>query len=196
MERILKKLSVIIPVYNAEKTLKRCMESVLKQKDEDLEIVLINDGSTDASDKIIQEYKEKNPKIISYYKKKNTGVADTRNYGIKKARGEFIGFSDADDMLAPNAMELYYNKITEGDYDMVISQYYRVVDGKDYLSTDNDLSEPLRKETDYLSSRRYQLPSQRHLSQSAGDVARTKPVRWFDRSFIGAEKLAQKQQDI
>ena len=99
MARILKKLSVIIPVYNAEKTLKKCMESVLKQKDEDLEIVLINDGSTDASDKIIQEYKEKNPKTISYYKKKNTGVADTRNYGIKKAKGTYILFLDADDYL-------------------------------------------------------------------------------------------------
>ena len=99
MARILKKLSVIIPVYNAEKTLKKCMESVLKQKDEDLEIVLINDGSTDASDKMIQEYKEKNPKTISYYKKKNTGVADTRNYGIKKAKGAYILFLDADDYL-------------------------------------------------------------------------------------------------
>ncbi len=99
MARILKKLSVIIPVYNAEKTLKKCVESVLKQKDEDLEIVLINDGSTDASDKIIQEYKEKNPKIISYYKKKNTGVADTRNYGIKKAKGKYILFLDGDDYL-------------------------------------------------------------------------------------------------
>lgn len=95
----MKKLSIIIPVYNAEKTLKKCMESVLKQKDEDLEIVLINDGSIDASDKIIQEYKEKNPKTISYYKKKNAGVADTRNYGIKKAKGKYILFLDADDYL-------------------------------------------------------------------------------------------------
>lgn len=95
----MKKLSVIIPVYNAEKTLKECMESVLKQKDEDLEIVLINDGSTDKTDKIIQEYKEKNSKTISYYKKKNTGVADTRNYGIKKAKGKYILFLDADDYL-------------------------------------------------------------------------------------------------
>ncbi len=95
----MKKLSVIIPVYNAEKTLKECIESVLKQKDEDLEIVLINDGSTDTSDKIIQEYKEKNPKTIAYYKKKNTGVADTRNYGIKKAKGRYILFLDADDYL-------------------------------------------------------------------------------------------------
>ncbi len=95
----MKKLSVIIPVYNGEKTLKRCIESVLKQKDEDIEIIIINDGSTDASDKIVQEYKEKNPKIISYYQKKNTGVADTRNYGIKKAKGKYILFLDADDYL-------------------------------------------------------------------------------------------------
>lgn len=95
----MKKLSVIIPVYNGEKTLKRCIESVLKQKDEDIEIIMINDGSTDASDNIVQEYKEKNPKIISYYQKKNTGVADTRNYGIKKAKGKYILFLDADDYL-------------------------------------------------------------------------------------------------
>lgn len=95
----MKKLSVIIPVYNAEKTLKKCMDSVLRQKDEDIEIVLVNDGSTDSSDKIIQEYKEKNPKVISYYKKKNTGVADTRNYAIQKAKGEYILFLDADDYL-------------------------------------------------------------------------------------------------
>ena len=79
------KLSIIIPVFNAEKTLRRCLDSVLQQKDDELEIVVINDGSKDSSDKIIKEYKEKNPQTISYYKKQNTGVADTRNYGIKKA---------------------------------------------------------------------------------------------------------------
>lgn len=93
------KLSIIIPVYNAEKTLKRCLESVLNQKDDEIEIVVINDGSKDSSDKIIQEYKEKNPQIISYYKKRNTGVADTRNYGIQKAKGKYIMFLDADDYI-------------------------------------------------------------------------------------------------
>ena len=86
------KLSIIIPVFNAEKTLRRCLDSVLQQKDDELEIVVINDGSKDSSDKIIKEYKEKNPQTISYYKKQNTGVADTRNYGIKKAKGQYIMF--------------------------------------------------------------------------------------------------------
>lgn len=95
----MKKLSIIIPVYNAEKTLKKCIESVLKQKDDELEILLINDGSTDSTEKIVEKYKEKNPKIISYYKKKNTGVADTRNYGVRKAKGKYILFLDSDDYL-------------------------------------------------------------------------------------------------
>lgn len=96
------KLSIIIPVFNAEKTLRRCLDSVLQQKDDELEIVVINDGSKDSSDKIIKEYKEKNSQTISYYKKQNTGVADTRNYGIKKAKGQYIMFLDSDDYIDAN----------------------------------------------------------------------------------------------
>ena len=93
------KLSIIIPVFNAENTLKRCLDSVLQQKDDELEIVVINDGSKDLSDEIMQEYKLKYPEIISYYKKQNTGVADTRNYGIEKAKGKYIMFLDSDDYI-------------------------------------------------------------------------------------------------
>ena len=96
------KLSIIIPVFNAEKTLRRCLDSVLQQKDDELEIVVINDGSKDSSDKIIKEYKEKNSQTISYYKKQNTGVADTRNYGIQKAKGQYIMFLDSDDYIDAN----------------------------------------------------------------------------------------------
>ena len=97
--RLLIKLSIIIPVFNTEKKLRKCLDSVLQQKDDELEIVVINDGSKDSSDKIIKEYKEKNPQTISYYKKQNTGVADTRNYGIKKAKGQYIMFLDSDDYI-------------------------------------------------------------------------------------------------
>lgn len=96
---LLIKLSIIIPVFNAEKTLKKCLDSVLQQKDEELEIVVINDGSKDLSEQIIQEYKLRYPEIISYYKKQNTGVADTRNYGIEKAKGKYIMFLDSDDYI-------------------------------------------------------------------------------------------------
>ena len=96
---ILKKLSIIIPVFNAEKTLRKCLESVLRQKDDELEIVIINDGSSDSSERIIHEYKKREPELISYYKKQNTGVADTRNYGITKAKGRYIMFLDSDDYI-------------------------------------------------------------------------------------------------
>ena len=136
MERILKKLSVIIPVYNGEKTLKRCIESVLKQKDEDIEIIIINDGSTDASDKIVQEYKEKNPKIISYYQKKNTGVADTRNYGIKKAKGKYILFLDADDYLDIHLYGLV-KQYMEKDIDLIKFKLQREDEKRNVIETVN-----------------------------------------------------------
>ena len=121
----MKKLSVIIPVYNAEKTLKKCIESVLRQKNDEIEIVIINDGSKDSSDEIIQQYKENNPKMISYYKKKNTGIADTRNYGIKKAKGKYIMFLDADDYLD---LHLYgrINRYIEKDIDLIKFKLQRV----------------------------------------------------------------------
>ena len=95
----MKKISVIIPVYNTEKYLKRCFDSVIEQDYQNLELVIINDGSKDNSELIIKEYKEKYPNLISYYKKENTGVADTRNFGIEKATGDYIMFLDSDDYI-------------------------------------------------------------------------------------------------
>ena len=88
----MKKISVIIPVYNTEKYLRRCFDSVIAQDYKNLEIVIINDGSEDNSEQIINEYKNKYPELISYYKKENSGVADTRNFGIEKAQGDYIMF--------------------------------------------------------------------------------------------------------
>ena len=95
----MKKVSIIIPVYNTEKYLKRCFDSVIAQEYENLELVIINDGSIDNSEQIINEYKNKYPDLIRYYSKENTGVADTRNYGIEKANGEYVMFLDSDDYL-------------------------------------------------------------------------------------------------
>lgn len=111
------KLSVIIPVYNNENDLERCFNSILNQNINDLEIIVVNDGSTDNSDKIIQEY-EKNHQEIKYFKKENTGVADSRNYGIEKASGKYIMFLDADDYLD---IALYKNikKYIDEDIDLI-----------------------------------------------------------------------------
>ena len=111
------KLSVIIPVYNNEKYLERCFNSIINQNINDLEIIVVNDGSTDDSDKIIQKY-EKNHKEIKYYQKENTGVADSRNYGIEKATGKYIMFLDADDYL-DSALYKKIKKYIDEDIDLI-----------------------------------------------------------------------------
>lgn len=92
------KLSIIIPIYNAQNTLRKCLDSILEQEYTDYEIILINDGSQDSSEKIILEYEKENNKI-KYISKENSGVADSRNIGVKNATGEYIVFVDSDDYV-------------------------------------------------------------------------------------------------
>lgn len=102
------KVSIIIPVYNAEKHIEKCLESIKEQEYKDMEIILINDGSNDDSEKVIKNYMKNNLEgyNVSYYTKKNEGVAKTRNYGIKKAKGEYIFFVDSDDYISKETMEV------------------------------------------------------------------------------------------
>jgi len=95
------KISVIIPVYNTEKYLQKCLNSILNQTMKDIEIIIVNDGSTDNSEKVIQKWiKEHQTKIrIKYFKKNNGGLSDARNYGVTKAEGEYITFIDSDDYI-------------------------------------------------------------------------------------------------
>ena len=95
----MKKLSIIVPVYNTEKHLKKCFESIINQNNSEIEVVVVNDGSTDNSEAIIKEYTSKYKDLFTYYKKDNTGVADTRNFGVEKATGEYIMFLDSDDYI-------------------------------------------------------------------------------------------------
>ena len=114
-------VSIIIPCYNGEKYLKRCLDSVINQTYKNIEIIFINDGSTDNTDKLVKEYKDKR---IKYFKRDNHGIGKTRNFGIIKATGEYITFLDVDDYLDKKAIEKMVNKIKEDELDMVISDYY------------------------------------------------------------------------
>ncbi|WP_298594683.1 glycosyltransferase [uncultured Mitsuokella sp.] len=100
-------ISVIVPVYNVEPYLKQCIESVQNQTFQDLEIILVDDGSTDGSGKICKEY-EKNDQRIQVIHKANGGLGDARNVGLDAARGEYIGFVDSDDFIDVDMYELLY----------------------------------------------------------------------------------------
>ena len=92
------KLSIIIPIYNGEKYIESCLKQILKRKEENFEVILLNDGSKDSTDTICTQYSKKD-KRIKYIKKDNSGVSDTRNYGISIATGQWIMFVDCDDEL-------------------------------------------------------------------------------------------------
>lgn len=104
-------ISIIITAYNAEKTIEKCLNSILDTNYNDYEIIIVNDGSIDNTEKIIELFASDK---IKYYKKKNTGVADSRNFGIDKAKGEYIAFVDSDDYVSNNYFEGIDKYINEG----------------------------------------------------------------------------------
>lgn len=116
------KVSVIVPVYNSEKYLKKCIDSLVNQTLKDIEFIVINDGSSDGSDEIIRSFDDKR---IKYYKRKNHGIGATRNFGIDKACGEFIGFVDSDDYIEPDMFEKMYNECMNNNLDIVICDHYQ-----------------------------------------------------------------------
>ena len=111
------KVSVIVPIYNAEKYLKKCLDSIMVQTLEDIEIILIDDGSTDGSAEICQKYLS-DPRV-TYYHKENEGLAAARDDGMLRANGEYIGFVDADDWLKPEMYERMYNAAKSNNSDVV-----------------------------------------------------------------------------
>lgn len=115
-------ISVIVPVYNAEKYLQKCLDSILEQTYQNLEIIIINDGSTDNSGQICQEYEKQDDRII-YIEKENSGVSDTRNAGMNRMTGTYITFVDSDDWLEPNYVKFLYEKLIEHQADIVVGNY-------------------------------------------------------------------------
>lgn len=113
------KVSVIVPIYNVEKYLEKCINSLLSQTLEDIQIILVNDGSKDNSGNIAKEYEKNNKDRVIYVEKENGGLSDARNYGLKYATSDFIAFLDSDDYIEKNAYEEMYNKAIEENADYV-----------------------------------------------------------------------------
>jgi len=123
------RVSIIIPAYNVEKYINTCIDSILAQTYADFEVVVVDDGSTDATGKILDDYARLDSRVTVIHKE-NAGVSAARNTGIKEAVGEFILFFDGDDFVEPYAIEELVYTINEKDVDTVIYGYHSYRDGK------------------------------------------------------------------
>lgn len=130
---MLPKISVIVPVYNVQQYLKRCINSILSQSFTNFELILIDDGSTDDSGKICDEYANKDTRIIVHHKI-NGGLSSARNVGINIAKGEYIGFVDSDDYINYKMYEILYNNAMKSDSD-ISSCDYRMCDSTQDINT-------------------------------------------------------------
>lgn len=120
------KISIIVPVYNTEKYLRRCIDSILDQTFKDFELLLINDGSMDNSGSICDEYASKDSRIRVFHKV-NGGVSSARNLGLDNAKGEWVAFVDSDDLFTNNALNIFEEQI---DAELIITSHIVNVDGK------------------------------------------------------------------
>lgn len=118
----MKKISIIVPVYNVEQYLERMLNSLLNQTYKNLEIILVDDGSTDNSSKICDDY-EKKDKRIKVVHQKNSGVSVARNVGIELATGDYIGFVDSDDVICESMYERLYNNMVNNDCEISVCKY-------------------------------------------------------------------------
>jgi len=131
------KLSVIIPVYNAGEDLKKCLDSVLSQTINDFELILVDDGSTDGSEQICDDYALIDDRIKVIHQS-NGGQAHARNVGIDLAQGEYIGFVDNDDTVVPNMFEILLNNAIVNSYDISAASFKELKDDGTYVSKQHD----------------------------------------------------------
>lgn len=120
------KVTIIIPIYNAKNYLNKCLDSITNQSLQDLQVILVNDGSTDSSEQIIDEYIAKYPNLFEKLNKENGGQATARNLGIKYAKGEYVIFIDSDDYIEPSMIEELYTSANKNNADIAICDYYEI----------------------------------------------------------------------
>ncbi|OTP26705.1 glycosyltransferase family 2 protein [Enterococcus mundtii] len=123
-------ISIIVPVYNVEKYLRNCVDSILNQTFKNFELILVDDGSLDDSGKICDEYVKKDKRVRVLHKE-NGGLSSARNAGIEYAHGRYLGFIDSDDYIEPDMYELLYNNMVHEDADLSICGIYDVYEGKE-----------------------------------------------------------------
>lgn len=139
MEKQKIKVSIVVLVYNLEKYLPRCLDALVNQTIKEIEILCVDDGSTDSAPQMIEEYAKNFPELVKTFHKENGGEHTTRNYGLERATGEYITFVDADDYVEPNWAERLYNEAKQNNADLAVCGFRRIdtntgkVVGKDLL---------------------------------------------------------------
>lgn len=133
-----KLISIIVPVYNVEKYLQKCIESLLNQTYKNIEIILIDDGSTDKSGEICDRYAKTDERIRVVHKK-NAGVAAARNDALDMVNGDYITFVDSDDFINEEYCEIFINTLVKNDADIAICQLYQFVEGESIKNDTNEL---------------------------------------------------------
>lgn len=136
------KISIIVPVFNVEEFLNKCIDSIVSQSYSNIEIILVNDGSTDGSGEICDQWAKKDNRIRIIHKK-NGGLSDARNAGIEEASGDFISFIDSDDFISPTYIQYLYDLLIDNDADLSVCQLFEV---DEYGKELNKRSESLKKE--------------------------------------------------
>ena len=122
-------ISVIVPIFNVENYVRKCVDSILNQTFSDIEIILVDDGSTDASGRICDEYLSKDDRIRVIHKE-NGGLSDARNAGLDMCTGEYIGFVDGDDYIDGDMYELLYKNLIQYDADISMCRFRRIYNNR------------------------------------------------------------------
>lgn len=144
-------ISVIVPVYNCEKNLERCVQSILSQSEQEIEIILVNDGSTDGSYEICEKYAKEHAKVRVIHQE-NGGVSKARNTGIRAAKGKYIQFVDSDDYLEKDMCRYMKACMQEKQADLVIAGFHHHYMGRDIVKVPNIHQEPLAELNCFESS--------------------------------------------
>lgn len=177
-------ISVIVPVYNCEKYLEKCINSILSQTFDDLELILINDGSSDNSGKICDEFKEKDSRVKIVHQK-NMGVSVARNVGLDVSEGKYIGFIDGDDYIESDMYEFLYNNIKKNEAEVAIC-------GIANIFMKNNGSEKLTRQTSDFSGAKI-LNGEEAFSESLkSKIFSVNPVnKLFDKKLFDGERFPE-----
>ncbi|MBQ8018713.1 MAG: glycosyltransferase [Methanobrevibacter sp.] len=172
------KISVIVPVYNVEAYLQQCLDSILYQSLRDIEVICINDGSTDSSLEILEEYQKKDSRV-KIFAQSNRGLANARNRGLEKAKGEYVIFIDSDDYFVRDAFEMLYKASQENQADFTLFKLLNFDDKTGETSPINYFDMPFLKRFDG------EVFSHHDVGERLFNISVTAPGKLFKREFIG-----------